>query len=102
MILWARYAKHVPSRLRWLVHAWSFVIGVSVLSGAHVALVTELMPELREHGVGVPVVLGGTVPASDVPLLESLGVQRVYPVGSRLPEVVEGVIEIASNRERVG
>ncbi len=32
VILWVLYAKHVPSRLRWLVHAWSFVIGASVLT----------------------------------------------------------------------
>ena len=32
VILWVLYAKHVPFRLRWLVHTWSFVIGTSVLT----------------------------------------------------------------------
>jgi methylmalonyl-CoA mutase, C-terminal domain len=74
-------------------------IGISVLSGAHVPLATELLDVLAAEGVGAPVVIGGTIPASDVPVLAELGVAAVFPVGTALPDVVDAVLSLAS-RER--
>ena len=60
------------------------VIGISVLSGAHLALAGELLRERDAAGLAdVPVVLGGTIPAADVAPLRELGVAAVYPVGTR-------------------
>jgi methylmalonyl-CoA mutase, C-terminal domain len=77
------------------------VIGISVLSGAHVALVRDLLAERDAHDLGdVPVVLGGTVPAGDAEELVLLGVAAVYPVGTSLPDVVEGILRLAPQRRR--
>jgi methylmalonyl-CoA mutase cobalamin-binding domain/chain len=44
---------------------------------------------LRAQGaVEIRVVVGGTIPPSGVPALEALGVSRVFPMGTRLPEIV--------------
>jgi methylmalonyl-CoA mutase, C-terminal domain len=55
---------------------------------------------LDSEGVRIPVVVGGTIPPADAAALRELGVAAVYPVGTGLNAVVEGVLELAS-RERV-
>ena len=73
------------------------VIGLSVLSGAHVALADKLMKALREAGAAnKPVVLGGTIPSADVPKLRALGIGAVFPVGtplSRIPKQIEAMLK---------
>ena len=75
------------------------VVGVSVLSGAHVALAEELLAERTRVGSDTPVVLGGTVPAEDAEKLRAMGVEAVHPVGTSLPDVVAGVLALGA-RER--
>ena len=74
------------------------VIGLSVLSGAHLALGARLLDARAAHGVGdVPVVIGGTIPRADAERLEALGAS-VFPMGSNLDEVVRGVLDAAAVR----
>jgi (2R)-ethylmalonyl-CoA mutase len=54
------------------------VVGLSILSGSHLALVTEVLDRLRGEGVGVPVVVGGIIPPEDAAVLASAGVAAVY------------------------
>ena len=76
------------------------VIGISVLSGAHLPLAADLIQARDAEGVHIPVVVGGTIPEEDAAALKEMGVAAVYPVGTGLNAVVEGVLELAS-RERV-
>jgi methylmalonyl-CoA mutase, C-terminal domain len=76
------------------------VIGISVLSGAHLPLAEDLMRALVAEGIQIPVVVGGTIPQADVLALRERGVAAVYPVGTGLHDVVDGVLELAS-REAV-
>lgn len=65
-------------------------LGLSLLSGAHMTLVPELMRKLRDAGLGdVGVMVGGIIPEADVPKLLELGVARVFGPGTPLPEIVE-------------
>ena len=65
-------------------------IGLSILSGAHNAIVPELMAAMRQqHMEGVLVVLGGIVPESDVAALKQAGVAAVFPPGSRMGEIAD-------------
>ena len=65
------------------------VIGLSVLSGAHLTLSEKLLGRLRANGAGdVAVVVGGTIPAKDADALRAMGVRRVFPMGTPLPEIV--------------
>ena len=55
------------------------LIGLSILSGSHVALVVEVIAGLKTAGLGhIPVVLGGIIPEDDAAELKKLGVARVY------------------------
>ncbi len=65
-------------------------LGLSLLSGAHMTLVPQLMEKLREAGLEhVGVIVGGIIPDADVPALTALGVSRVFGPGTSLPEIVE-------------
>ena len=72
------------------------VVGVSVLSGAHVALAEELLAERARAGVDIPLVVGGTVPAEDARTLRAMGVEAVHPVGTSLPAVVDSVLALGA------
>ena len=65
------------------------VIGLSILSGAHVLLAGRVLEGLRAQGAGdIKVVVGGIIPPRDVEPLLALGVHRVFPMGTPLPEIV--------------
>lgn len=74
------------------------VIGLSVLSGAHVALVGQIQAHLAEQDVTIPVVVGGTISPSDEVVLRELGVADVFPVRSSLDELPERVRAAAGVR----
>ena len=68
------------------------VVGLSILSGAHVALTEKTARALREAGgEDVLLVVGGTIPQRDVPRLEAAGAAAVYPTGTPLEELVESL-----------
>ncbi|MBI4629048.1 MAG: cobalamin B12-binding domain-containing protein [Candidatus Rokubacteria bacterium] len=65
------------------------VVGLSILSGAHVPLARRVIDGLRAAGAGdIKVVVGGIVPPRDVDELKRLGVARVFPMGTPLPRIV--------------
>src|SRR6185369_15048535 len=67
-------------------------LGVSILSGAHMTLVPQIMDRLREAGLDqVGVLIGGIIPESDVPPLLEMGVARVFGPGTSMEQIVEFV-----------
>ena len=72
------------------------VIGISVLSGAHLPIAEQLLTAIRAAGVQAPLAVGGTIPPRDAAALRRLGVAGVFAVGTPLPGVVEGVLRLAS------
>lgn len=66
------------------------VVGLSILSGAHNALVPEIMDGLKKAGLtDVLFLVGGIIPDEDIPALKSLGVHMVFTPGASLAEVVD-------------
>jgi len=77
------------------------VIGVSILSGIHLGFARALKARMRELGMeAVPVVFGGVIPEPDIPALKELGVQAVFPVGSRFEEIRSWVERCAAGAAR--
>jgi len=75
------------------------VIGLSILSGAHLSITEKLMKKLKGEGLGEKmVVVGGVIPKDDVPKLKELGVAGVFPTGSRY----EDIVKFLKERENVG
>ncbi|MEO7192316.1 MAG: cobalamin B12-binding domain-containing protein [Vicinamibacterales bacterium] len=66
------------------------VVGLSILSGAHMHVCSRLMHLLREQQVtDVTVLVGGIIPEADIPALEAMGVRGVFPPGSPMRDIVE-------------
>jgi methylmalonyl-CoA mutase C-terminal domain/subunit len=65
-------------------------IGLSILSGAHNAIVPRLMALLKERGADdILVVLGGTIPAQDIEFLKQQGVAAIFGPGTALETTVD-------------
>ena len=65
-------------------------LGISLLSGAHMTLVPQLMEQLRAAGLEhVGVIVGGIIPEEDIPKLLEMGVAKVFGPGTPLSGIVE-------------
>ena len=65
-------------------------VGLSILSGAHMTLVPRIAALLKEQGVDdVVLVVGGTIPADDIPELKRLGVSEIFTPGSPVQEIID-------------
>lgn len=72
------------------------VIGLSIYSGAHLALSKKLMDRLKEMEIeDILVLVGGNIPKKDISELQSYGVAGVFPVGTKLDEIVDFVLKRA-------
>lgn len=70
------------------------VVGLSVLSGAHLLLARRVLEGLRAQGAGdIKVVVGGIIPPRDVAELGKLGVRHVFPMGTPLDDIVKAFKE---------
>ena len=68
------------------------VVGLSILSGAHMALIPRTVQLLEENGQDdVVVIAGGIIPDDDVPALEAAGVRGVFGPGTRTQDIIEFV-----------
>ncbi|PKO11806.1 MAG: methylmalonyl-CoA mutase [Chloroflexi bacterium HGW-Chloroflexi-10] len=76
------------------------MVGLSILSGAHMGLVPRVMESLRESGLAdVAVFVGGIIPEEDWPLLKEMGVHAVYGPGTITQQVIDDVRAIVSAAE---
>jgi (2R)-ethylmalonyl-CoA mutase len=89
-------AELVQTALKEKVH----VVGLSILSGSHMPLVTELVQRMRDAGLGhVPVVVGGIIPPDDEEALLKQGVARVYtPKDYQMTAIMEDLIRLLDRR----
>jgi methylmalonyl-CoA mutase C-terminal domain/subunit len=68
------------------------VVGLSILSGAHLTLTTRVVEGLRAAGAeDIAVVVGGTIPLVDVPRMKAAGAAAVFPTGTPLDAIVADV-----------
>jgi methylmalonyl-CoA mutase C-terminal domain/subunit len=73
------------------------VVGLSILSGAHVGLTEKTAKALRDAGASdVLLVVGGTIPKRDVARLEAAGAAAVYPTGTPLETLIESLRTLTS------
>ena len=74
-------------------------IGVSVLSGAHLTVARKIMEKLREASMrDIVVLFGGNIPTPDISALKELGVDEVFPTGSRFEAIEEFVRSAVAGR----
>jgi methylmalonyl-CoA mutase C-terminal domain/subunit len=76
------------------------LVGLSILSGAHVSLTTRTIEALRAaEATDIAVVVGGTIPEADVPKLRSAGAAAVFPTGTPLQALVRQIRALTGSPE---
>ena len=75
------------------------VVGLSILSGAHMALAPRILELLKSNGQeDVKVFIGGIIPDEDIPRLKELGIAGVYGPGASTEQIVIDIRETIANR----
>lgn len=73
------------------------VIGLSILSGAHMALAPKIMEEIHNTGLeGVKIFLGGIIPEEDKPMLKELGIHGIYGPGTSTKTIASDIRKASS------
>ena len=72
------------------------IIGLSILSGAHVPLVSAVQEILKAQGLSKPLFVGGIIPDDDAKLLQSQGVAAVFGPGSSISDIVARIKQIVA------
>lgn len=66
------------------------VIGVSYLSGEHLVFTPKIVEEIRKNNLeDVLLIAGGTFPVEDIPIMEEMGIDRVFRAGTLSGEIME-------------
>ncbi|MFN2128330.1 MAG: cobalamin B12-binding domain-containing protein [Anaerolineales bacterium] len=67
-------------------------IGLSILSGAHMTLIPEIINRIQENGQeNIKIFVGGIIPDEDIPYLESIGVTGVYGPGTSTRDIIADI-----------
>jgi len=75
------------------------VLGLSILSGAHMTLFPKIMQLLKDNGLDdVLVVAGGIIPDDDVPLLKEMGIRAIFGPGTPMKEIIDFIRENVRGR----
>ena len=76
------------------------VVGLSILSGSHVPLVSDVVARMKNAGLDVPVVVGGIIPPEDAQALQQAGVAAVYtPKDFDLNRIMADIVRIVDRAE---
>jgi len=89
----------VPSIVNQAVQEDVDVIGLSIMSGAHIPICKKLMAMIRDQGLDDKlIVVGGVIPNKDIPLLKEIGVGGIFPGGAYFNDIIQFIQENAANR----
>ncbi|MBK7892928.1 MAG: cobalamin B12-binding domain-containing protein [Bdellovibrionales bacterium] len=78
------------------------IVGLSILSGAHLPLVSAVQEKMIERKISTPIFVGGIIPPDDAATLLKQGVAAVFGPGSSIPEIVDSIKKIVADREARG
>ena len=72
------------------------VIGLSIMSGAHLPICQNLLEKMKAEGIDdIPLAVGGVIPKQDIPKLNAMGIQGVFPGGTSFDDIVAGIQDLA-------
>jgi methylmalonyl-CoA mutase C-terminal domain/subunit len=75
------------------------VIGLSIMSGAHLPICEKLIKKMREKKLDdILVVVGGVIPKRDLPSLQKIGIQGIFPGGTPFDESIRWIKEHVGTR----
>jgi len=93
-VIYTGLHQTVPSIVKQALQEDVDVIGLSIMSGAHIPISRKLMQLIKEEKLEDKlVVVGGVIPSRDIPTLKELGVNGIFPGGSNFDEIVQFIEE---------
>ena len=70
------------------------VIGLSIMSGAHLPICEKLIKNMKERQIeDIMVVVGGVIPKRDIPFLQKMGIRGIFPGGTSFDESIRWIKE---------
>jgi len=94
-VLYTGLHQTVEQIVRTAVQEAVDVIGLSIMSGAHMPICRKLLEMMKAEGIReIPVVVGGVIPKQDVPKLTQLGIAGVFPGGTSFDKIVAGIRQV--------
>ncbi len=97
-VIYTGLHQTVPSIVSQAVQEGVDVIGLSIMSGAHLPICRKLMGMMEEEDLKrVLVLVGGVIPNKDIPALKQMGVHGVFPNGSPFREIIDFIEEKAAH-----
>ena len=98
-VIYTGLHQTVPSIMNQAIQEDVDVIGLSIMSGAHIPICRKLMGLVKSEGMEDKLVLvGGVIPNKDIETLKALGVGGVFPGGAGFDQIVRFIEENRSNR----
>jgi methylmalonyl-CoA mutase C-terminal domain/subunit len=98
-VIYSGLHQTVPAIVKMAVQEDVDVIGLSVMSGAHIPISKKVMDLVKNEGLDtVIVVVGGVIPAKDIPVLKKIGIAGVFPGGTPFEESINFIRENTPNR----
>jgi methylmalonyl-CoA mutase, C-terminal domain len=71
------------------------VVGLSIMSGAHLPICRKLLEMMKSEGIqDIPVVVGGVIPKQDIVELKKIGIAGVFPGGTSFDEIISGIKKV--------
>ena len=93
-IIYSGLHQTVPAIGKMAIEEDVDVIGLSIMSGAHITISRKMMELIKKEGLDrVIVVVGGVIPAKDIPILKEIGVKGVFPGGTPFEESIKFIKE---------
>ena len=97
-VIYSGLHQTVPSIVKMAIEEDVDVIGLSIMSGAHIPIARKLMELIGKEGLDdVMVVVGGVIPTKDIPALQEIGVKGVFPGGTPFEESITFIKENVRN-----
>jgi len=89
-VIYSGLHQTVPSIVKMAIEEDVDVIGLSIMSGAHLPISKKIMELVKKEGLDdMIVVVGGVIPAKDIPVLKEIGVTGVFPGGTPFEESID-------------
>ena len=89
-VIYSGLHQTVPSIVKMAIEEGVDVIGLSIMSGAHLPISKKIMELVKKEGLDDMIVLvGGVIPAKDIPGLKEIGVTGVFPGGTPFEESID-------------
>jgi len=93
-VIYTGLHQTVPSIINQAIQEDVDVIGLSIMSGAHIPICRKLMELVKEKGIEDKlIVVGGVIPSRDMPVLKEMGVDGIFPGGSYFTDIVKFIQE---------